>query len=345
MQGDFLSKVVKSIREIDTDLVEIPEELGATTPKYYVSTQIPTLDRAIGKSGIPSGRITLIYGSEGHGKSTVAYHILAEAQRIGGVGVLLDTEYAFDLERAKRIGVQTDTLLLIHPTTIEEAFQVVDRVINEIRKESQTIPVVIVWDSLAATPSHTEIDKKDRFYDLQPGQQAKVLSSNLRKLIRSIAVNDIVFVLVNQVRENVGVYYGPRETMPGGRAIKFYASLIIRVKREGFVEDESGNRVGIYCLAEVEKNKIAPPFRVAQFIITFSGGVDVAMAYFQAAEDLGLVVRSGGWCSCTGELAGIVDRKFRERDWKTIFTEDVKRVIDGVLEKGSVVREGDSSAS
>jgi len=332
MNGDFLQKVIKSIREIDEDLVQLPEELADSAPKYYVSTQIPTLDLAIGRPGIPSGKVTLFYGSEGHGKSTVAYHLLAEAQKSGGIAVLLDTEFAYDPDRATRIGIDNSSLILVHPSTIEEAFEVIEKVIQSVREES-TAPLVIVWDSLAATPANTEVEKKDRFYDLQPGQQAKVLSSAMRKIIRQVAMNDVVLLLVNQVRENVGVLYGPKEIMPGGRAIKFYASLIVRIRRDGFVE-EDGKRIGISCVAEVEKNKVSAPFREARFIIDFQKGVDIPHAYLLAAMSLGLVSRNGGWYAFDGDLKACSSRKFREDDWRELFTPDVKEIIDRCLKGG-----------
>jgi recombination protein RecA len=329
MNGDFLQKVIKSIREIDEDLVQLPEDLADTPTRYYVSTQIPTLDLAIGRPGVPSGKVTLFYGSEGHGKSTVAYHLLAEAQKSGGVAVLLDTEFAYDPERARRIGIENSSLILVHPTTIEEAFEVIEKVIQSVREES-TAPLVIVWDSLAATPANTELEKKDRFYDLQPGQQAKVLSSAMRKIIRQVAVNDVVLLLVNQVRENVGVLYGPKEIMPGGRAIKFYASLIVRIRRDGFVE-EDGRKVGITCVAEVEKNKVSAPFKEARFIIDFQNGVDIPHAYLLAAVNLGLVSRSGGWYTFAGDLQSFGSKKFRESDWRELFSPEVKDAIDARL--------------
>jgi len=322
----FVKQVIKSIREIDEDLIQLPEELAECAPRYYVSTQVPTLDLAIGKPGIPSGRVTLLYGSEGHGKSTLAYHVLAEAQRVGGLGVLIDTEYAFDLERADRIGIRGSSLLLLHPSTVEETFVAVEKLVKEIRGKYEDLPLVVVWDSLAATPSKVEMDKKDHFYDLQPGQQAKVLSSSLRKLIRLIATQDVVLVLVNQIRENVGNFYGPKELMPGGRAIKFYASLIIRVKREGFVEDD-GVRTGISCVAEVEKNKLAPPFREARFIINFQNGVDRMANLLDLVVGLGLAQKSGGWYSLQGDLASLYDRKFREAEWAGICTVEMQEKI------------------
>lgn len=338
---ELVRRIIKGIQEVDEDLIQLPEELEATAPAYYISTQTPTLDLAIGKPGIPSGRVTLLYGGEGHGKSTVAYHLLAEAQRIGGVAVLLDTEYAFDLERAKRIGIRPDDLILIHPPTVEESFVVVERVVREVRAVDPHVPLVVVWDSLAATPAKTEIDKKDYFYDLQPGQQARVLSSSLRKMIRLLATTHVVFVLVNQVRENVGVFYGPKEIMPGGRAIKFYASLIIRVRREGFVE-EDGRRVGIYCVAEVEKNKLAPPFRTANFIITFDRGIDRVANLLEAAILCGLVTKNGGWLAGVGDLASLNGgKRFREKDWEGLLTAEVEEVIRRHLwEKGGFRSEG-----
>lgn len=331
MNQDTFQQLIKEIRSIDEGLLFDKEALQeGITSKYYISTQAPSLDWIIGQRGIPSARVTLVYGTEGSGKSTLVTHLLAECQRMGGLSVLMDTEYAYDPARSERIGVDNSSLLLLRPETMEEVFETLDKII-QFREKEPDIPILVVWDSVTATPVFSEISKKDRFYDLQPGQQAKVLSTNLRKLIRSIAAQQIAFVMVNQIRENVGVLYGPREVMPGGRAIKFYASLILKIKKTGIYHSSDDEPLGITCEVEVEKNKLAPPFRKTEININFMEGIDIPASYMDVALKLGIVERVGSWYQLADPYQKFHSKKFRAGDFKNIINQELKETIDQIM--------------
>ncbi len=326
-----IARILEVVKKVnDEALVRSWEEEIVSPVKYFISTQCPVLDLAIGRPGIPCGRVTLIYGAEGCGKSTLGTHLIASAQSQGGLTVLIDTEYVFDPERAERIGVDYRSLVHLRTETMEETFEVLQEIFRTVREDKSIPFALVVWDSLAATPVASEMVKKDKFFDLQPGQQAKVLSVSLRKLVKDIAENHIALVLINQMRENVGVLYGPREVMPGGRAIKFYSTLTLKLTGKGKLEEE-GECIGIVCEAYVEKNKLAPPFQRVEFEISFRDGIRIPQAYLSALLLVGAVKTSNGWWEVVDSRLPGIGKKFRASQWGELFTPEMKKASDELL--------------
>ncbi len=328
-----IQNFIEAVKKINEDAVVHSWEMEVASPiTTYISTQCPSLDLAIGKPGIPCGRVSILYGFESSGKSTLGLHLLAETQKRNGLAVLIDTEYAFDPERGQKIGINYNNLIHLRPETMEETFEVINKILAEKKNDKEIDFGLIVWDSLAATPVSSEMNKKDKFFDLQPGQQAKVLSGSLRKIIKDIAENNIALLLINQMRENVGVFYGSKDVMPGGRAIKFYSTLILKLDSMGKIE-EDGEFIGLKSRVMVEKNKIASPFRTAEFELSFTEGIRIPYSYLDVCVEKKWVTQGGGWFEIVDEdLIKFHTGKFRRSQWMSeIFNEEVKEVIDKKL--------------
>jgi recombination protein RecA len=260
---------------------------------------IPTgainLDAAIGVGGIPRGRITEIYGPESSGKTTLALHVAANAQKGGGVAAYIDAEHALDVEYAKKLGVDVENLLVSQPDTGEEALE-----IAEILVRSGAVDVIVV-DSVAALVPKAEIEGD--MGDSHMGLQARLMSQALRKLAGSINRSKTSVVFINQLREKIGVMFGNPETTTGGRALKFYASVRLDVRRIGAVKERdaiTGSRVRV----KVVKNKVAPPFRQAEFDIMFNEGISRDALLVDLASELGIIEKSGAWYSYGKERIG-----------------------------------------
>jgi recombination protein RecA len=260
-----------------------------------ISTGAINLDAAIGIGGIPRGRVTEIYGPESSGKTTLCLHVVANAQRAGGVAAFIDAEHALDTEYARKLGVDVENLLISQPDTGEQALE-----ICEILVRSGAVDVIVI-DSVAALVPKAEIegDMGDSFM----GLQARLMSQALRKLTGAIARSNTSVVFINQLREKIGVMFGSPETTTGGKALKFYASLRLDIRRIGPVKDKE-DVVGSHVRVKVVKNKVAPPFRQAEFDIMYAEGISHASLVLDIAAESNIIEKAGSWYSYKGQRIG-----------------------------------------
>ena len=273
--------------------------LGGEGNKKLDVESVPTgsigLDYALGIGGLPKGRIIEIYGPESGGKTTVTLHAIAETQKLGGMAAFIDVEHALDPVYAKSLGVDIDRLIVSQPDTGEQALEIMETLAR-----SGAIDIVVL-DSVAAMVTKAEIDGE--IGDSFVGVQARLMSAAMRKLTSVISKSNTVAIFINQVREKIGVMYGNPETTPGGRALKFYASVRIEVRKGEKIVD-GGEIIGYTTKCKVVKNKVAPPFKETQFDMIFGEGISRLGEIITMGEELGFIKKSGAWYSYNGERLG-----------------------------------------
>lgn len=261
-----------------------------------IKTGALTLDIALGIGGVPRGRIVEIYGPESSGKSTLALHIVANAQRNGGVAAYIDAEHALDPNYASKIGVNLDDLLISQPDCGEEALN-----IAEMLARSNAIDVIVI-DSVAALVPKSELDGE--IGDSFVGLQARMMSQALRKLTATLAKSNTCAIFINQIREKIGVMYGSPETTTGGRALKFYSSIRLDIRRIGGIKGSDSSEVGNRVKVKVAKNKMAAPFQIAEFDILFNEGISRTGTIIDLGVDFNIVEKKGAWFSYKGQRLG-----------------------------------------
>ena len=293
-------------KALETAISQIEKQFGkgavmrlgqnATMNVEAIPTGSLSLDMALGIGGLPRGRIVEIYGPESSGKTTVALHVVAEAQKRGGSAVFIDVEHALDPVYAKNLGVDIDQLLVSQPDTGEQALEICEALVR-----SGAVDVVVV-DSVAAMVTKAEIEGE--MGDTHVGLQARLMSQALRKLTGAIGKSNAIVIFINQLREKIGVMYGNPETTPGGRALKFYSSVRLDIRRIAAIKTGDGKVVGNRTRVKVVKNKVAPPFTEAEFDILYAEGISKEGAVIDAANDLGLLDKRGTWLSFDGQQVG-----------------------------------------
>ena len=293
-------------KSLDTTLTQIEKQFGkgaimrlgddrGVLEQGVLSTGSMSVDLALGVGGVPRGRVIEVYGPESGGKTTLSLHIIAEAQRAGGVAAFVDAEHALDPGYAKALGVDTDELLVSQPDTGEQALE-----ITELLVRSGAVDVIVV-DSVAALVPRAEIEGE--MGDSHVGLQARLMSQALRKLTGVLSKSHTTAIFINQIREKIGVMYGNPETTPGGRALKFYSSVRLEVRRKGDVKSGT-DKVGNLTRIKVTKNKVAPPFKEAEVEIMFGRGIDKLGDLINIASDLDIVQKSGSFYKYGGATIG-----------------------------------------
>ena len=300
-------------------------KMGTGSARVRIDS-IPTgainLDAAIGIGGVPRGRVTEIYGPESSGKTTLCLHVVANAQKAGGVAAFIDAEHALDIEYARKLGVDVDGMLVSQPDTGEQALE-----ICEILVRSGAVDVVVI-DSVAALVPKAEIEGD--MGDSHVGLQARLMSQALRKLTGAIARSKTSVIFINQLREKVGVMFGSPETTTGGKALKFYASLRLDIRRIGPVKDKD-DVVGSHVRVKVVKNKVAPPFKQAEFDIMYAEGISHTSLLVDIGAESNIIEKSGAWYSYNGQKIG------QGRENAKLFLKDNPVMMAEIEEKVKVV--------
>lgn len=293
-----------------------------------IPTGALTLDLALG-GGIPKGRVVEIYGPESSGKTTLALHALAEVQKTGGIAAFVDAEHALDPTYAAALGVDIENLLVSQPDTGEAALEIVDQLVR-----SAAVDLIVI-DSVAALVPRAEIEGE--MGDSHMGLQARLMSQALRKITGNIGKSGCTVIFLNQLRQKIGVTYGNPETTTGGNALKFYASVRLDIRRIQTLK-KGTDEYGIRAKVKVAKNKVAPPFRIAEFDIVFGQGISSLGCLVDMAEETGVIIRKGAWYSYNGDNIGQGrDNTIRYLEEKPEFIKEVDQQVRQKLELGAVV--------
>ena len=291
-------------------------------PVATISTGSLALDLATGVGGYPRGRVIEVYGPESSGKTTLALHAIAQAQRNGGVCAFIDAEHAIDINYARAIGVEIDKLLVSQPDTGEQALDIAEMLVR-----SGAVDLIVV-DSVAALTPRAELEGD--MGDSHMGLQARLMSQALRKLTGSIARSKTIVIFINQLREKIGVMFGNPETTTGGKALKFYASVRLDIRRIGPVKDKE-EIVGSHVRVKVVKNKVAPPFKQAEFDIMYSEGISHTSLLVDIGSESGIIEKSGAWYSYNGQKIG------QGRENAKMYLKDNPAILAEIEEKVKVV--------
>ena len=318
-------------KALDTALAQIDKQYGkgsvmrlgdeVRAPVEVIPTGSIGLDLALGIGGLPRGRVVEIYGPESSGKTTVALHAVANAQRLGGIAAFIDAEHALDPDYAGRLGVDTDALLVSQPDTGEQALEIADMLIR-----SGALDVIVI-DSVAALVPRAEIEGE--MGDSHVGLQARLMSQALRKITGALSASKTTAIFINQLREKIGVMFGSPETTTGGRALKFYSSIRLDVRRIETLKDGT-EMVGNRTRCKVVKNKMAPPFKLAEFDIMYGQGISREGGLIDIGVDAGLVRKAGAWYTYEGDQLGQGKENSRAflRDNPDLADEIEKRIKD-----------------
>jgi recombination protein RecA len=299
---------------------------------------IPTgalaMDLALGVGGLPRGRVVEIFGPESSGKTTLMLHVIANAQKAGGLAAFIDAEHALDPGYAKRLGVKLDDLLVSQPDSGEEALTICDTLAR-----SNALDVIVI-DSVAALVPKAELEGEMGMATM--GMQARLMSQALRKLTAVLARAKTTCVFTNQIREKVGVMFGNPETTPGGKALKFYASVRIDIRRKDAIKDAAGVAIGNHVKVKIVKNKVAPPFGEAEFDILFNHGINKEGCILDVAIDHGVVEKKGAWLQFNGELIG----QGKDAAHKTMAEkpELTAKIVEGIMLKRAPATPAEPSA-
>jgi len=293
-----------------------------------ISTGALTLDLALG-GGLPKGRVIEIYGPESSGKTTLALHAVAEVQRAGGIAAYVDAEHALDPAYAKNLGVDIDNLLISQPDNGESALEIVDQLVR-----SSAIEIIVI-DSVAALVPRAEIEGE--MGDSHVGLQARLMSQALRKIAGNMGKSGCTVIFLNQLRQKIGVTYGSPETTTGGQALKFYASVRLDIRRIQTLK-KGTDEYGIRAKVKVAKNKVAPPFRIAEFDVIFGKGISTVGCLVDLAEETGVLVRKGAWYSYGGEnISQGRDNAIKYMEEKPEVASKVQQEVRQKLEMGAMV--------
>lgn len=315
-------------RELDLALSAITKQFGdgaimrlgdehAKVPISVIPTGSLALDIALGVGGVPRGRIVEIYGPESSGKTTLMLHIIKNAQLTGGLAAFIDAEHALDTAYATRIGVNMKELLLSQPGSGEEALTIAETLIR-----SNALDVIVI-DSVAALTPRAELE--GQMGDATVGAQARLMSQAMRKLTGALHKAKTCLLFTNQIREKIGVMYGSPETQPGGRALKFYASVRLDIRRKDQIKDPIGTVVGNHVKVKVVKNKVAPPFAEAEFDILYNEGISKESSILDIATEAEIIEKKGAWLAYGGEMIG------QGREAARVFLKDHPEISEKII--------------